>query len=582
MRVNHNKKSIGLVTALCMALALFIISGCGSESSSPSVKQYAGKVAYIGDPSGTLADEIDQIFVNSVQYDGSSTDMPVFIAAQNVLSLTEDQKQWIRDTFANGEPIVVVHGGETEINALYTVLGLEKTYTLPEGLPEGQNYAELFAIVQLTDKIAIWTMYPPTVGRPVSDDPDAPQGDEDTDSDEDQLDRAEMFLDWIDEEIKRSSALKVNFAASMANKVEASKAIAAVAGENAELTAVAKSFHVTNNFSAYGNYYTVTYYIYSCHSFSESDGKEYDWFYVRQEGQLNAKNAYKGIQNWYLGLQTDNIHYYIGSYRMNNWMDGLTQQGSGVSLVQSSPANENKSEQVTSGVSVNISGKVGFSGKGATGDVGAGLTITNSKSFSVKDCDLVNNSGDKFNNANWSYNFKKASQTAYFAYSALNEPPLLSRSLFQPVNQWVWKFSSDIRDKNQNWFYSQFDVDLINSMGGVVLFWVGQPPSHSVYPNTWKEKIPLPFPPLIVAQRNLDFNSSKGSSTALDITVSRDWTASSNQPWCQLQQSAGTAANTHINITVDENTTGAGRTAVLTFKTADGKGTATTTVFQPK
>jgi len=55
-----------------------------------------------------------------------------------------------------------------------------------------------------------------------------------------------------------------------------------------------------------------------------------------------------------------------------------------------------------------------------------------------------------------------------------------------------------------------------------------------------------------------------------------------NQPWCQVQQSAGTAANTHINITVDDNTTNTSRTAVITFITADGKGTATTTVFQPK
>lgn len=581
MRANHNKKFIASVTAICMALALFIISGCGSDSSSSAVQQYAGKVAYVGDLNGTLADEVDQIFANSVPYDGSSTDIPIFIAAQKVLSLTEDQKQWIRDTFANGEPIVVMHGGEAEINALHTILGFEMTYSLPEGLPEGQKYAELFAIVQLPDKISVWTMYPPTVGRPVSDSPDAPLADEDTDSDQDQLDRAEMFRDWIDEDVKKSSASKVDFAASMANKAEARKTLAAVAGENAELTAVAKPFHVENNFSAFGNYYTLNYYIFSCHSFNEADGKEYDWFYVRQEGQLNSKNAYKGIKQWYDGLAHDDIRYYIGSYRMNNWMDGLTQQGSGVSLMHTSPSNENKSEQVTSGVSFNISGKVGFSGKGASGDVGAGLTITNSKSFSVKDCDLVNNSGDQFNNANWSYNFKRASQTVYFAYTALQEPPLLSRSLFQPVNQWIWKFSSDIRDKNQNWFYAQFDVDLMNSQGGPSLFWVAQEPYHTVYTKAWKEKISLPFPPLIVAQRNLDFPSSK-SSTAFDITVSRDWTVSSNQPWCEVQQSAGTAANTHINITVDENKTSASRTAVITFKTADGKGTATTTVSQAK
>ena len=582
MRANRNKKTIASVTALCMALALFIISGCGSDSSSPAVQQYAGKVSYIGDLSGTLSDEIDEIFANSVPTDGSSTDLPLFIAAQSILSLTEDQKQRIRDTFANGEPIVVMQGGATEINALYTILGFEMTYSLPEGLPEGQNYAELFAIVDLPDKISTWTMYPPTVGRPVSDDPDAPLGDEDTDSEQDQLDRAEMFRDWMDEDVNKSSASKVNFAASMADKAEARKSLAAVAGQNAELTAVAKPFHVEKVIQAFGNFYTLNYYIYSCHSFNEADGKEYDWFYVRQEGQLNPKNGYKGIQQWYEGNAWDDIRFYAGSYRMNNWMDGLTQPESGVSLMQSSPSNENKSEQVTSGVSFSISGKVGFSASGPSGDVGAGLTITNSKSFSVKDCELVNNSGDKFNNASWIYNFKRASQATHIGYAQLHEPPLLSRTLFQPVNQWIWKFSSDVRDKNKKEFNSQFDVNLVNSHGGRVVLGMSSGAYHADYPRTWTMKISLPFPPLIVAQSKLNFLTSSKSSTAVDITVSRDWTASSNQDWCEVYPSAGTAADTNINISVDENKSGKTREAVLTFRTADGKGTATTKVVQTR
>lgn len=577
MRANHNKKSIAAVTALCMALVLFIISGCGSDSSSPAVQQYAGKVAYVGDLNGTLADEVDQIFANSVPSDGASADTPLFIAAQNMLSLTEDQKQWIRDTFANGEPIVVMQGGEAEINALYAILGLEMTYSLPKGLPEGQNYAELFAIVDLPDEISTWTMYPPTVGRPVSDDPDAPLADEDTDSEQDQLDRAEMFREWMDEYLTKSSASKVDFAASMADRAEAYKSIAAVAGENAELTAVGKRYNKEIVYSAYENYYTLNYYIYSCHSFNEADGKEYDWFYVRQEGQLNAGNAYQGVKNWYNGLSGDDIRYYIGTYMMDNWIEGRTKLESGVSLVQTSPANENKSEQVTSGISFNLNGKVGFSNKGGSADVGAGLTITNSKSFSVKDCELVNNSGDQVNNANWTYNFKRAEQKLNFLYKQLLEPPLLSRALFQPVNQWIWKISSDIRD-DITYFTSRFDADLINTLSGPV----GEGPTHFAYPGTWHNSISLPFPPLIVAQSKLNFLTSSKSTIAFDITVSRDWTASSDQQWCEVHQSAGTAADTNINISVDENTTGKSRTAVLTFKTADGKGTATTTVFQAK
>lgn len=577
MRANRNKKAIASVTALCIALALFIIAGCGSDSTSPAVQQYAGKVAYIGDLNGTLSGEVDQIFANSVPSDGSSADIPLFIAAQNLLSLTEDQKQWIRDTFANGEPIVVMQGGEAEINALYIILGLEMTYSLPEGLPEGQNYAELFAIVDLPDEISTWIMYPPTLRSPVSDYPDESLGDEYTDSDEDQLDRAEMFRDWIDE--KKSSASKANFAASMANKAEVSKSLAAVAGQNAELTAVAKPFQKEIVHSAFGNYYTLNYYIYSFHSFNEGDGQEYDWFYVRQEGLLNAKNGYKGVTNWYKGGRGDYIEYYADSYMMNNWIEGLTQPGSGVSLAQASPSNENKSEQVTSGISFSLSGKVGFSGKGATGDVGAGLTITNSKSFSVKDCELVNNSGDKFNNAKWNYNFKKAEQQTVGFYSKLIEPPLLSRATFQPVNQWIWKTSSGLRDTVAPQFHSDFHAHLVSTESGPIL--PGKP-THITFPHQWLNKIKLPLPPLIVAQRNLNFYTSSKSATAFDITVSRDWTASSNQDWCEVYPSAGTAADTNINISVDENKSGKTREAIITFKTADGKGTATTKVVQTR
>ena len=139
-------------------------------------------------------------------------------------------------------------------------------------------------------------------------------------------------------------------------------------------------------------------------------------FYVRQGGMFNASIAYKGITNWFMGGPSDEIHYYIGSYKMNNWMDGMTQQDSGVSLMDSSPQNENSSATVTSGVSVTIGGKVGYS-KGSTADVSAGVTISNSKSFVVKDCKVVNNSNNQVNNANWSYSFDKAMQINQYGYS---------------------------------------------------------------------------------------------------------------------------------------------------------------------
>jgi len=88
-----------------------------------------------------------------------------------------------------------------------------------------------------------------------------------------------------DEDVKRSTS-KVDVAAAMANKAAANKAVAAVAGGSAELTELAQTSHVTENFSEAGNNYKIDYYIYSFHSFNDADGVEYDWFLRASRGNV--------------------------------------------------------------------------------------------------------------------------------------------------------------------------------------------------------------------------------------------------------------------------------------------------------
>lgn len=580
MNFHRSRCGVSTAVAMLMALIVFTTSGCGSNDSAQApgpTNIHAANVAYAGDISGTLADQLEQTFVNRVAYDGSFTNMPIFLAAQSLQSLSQTQQNGILSTFANSYPIVLINCSAAEINTLLGILGLEQNYTLPEGLPADKLYVELFAIDQETDgHIFIWSMYPPADGTLAYADTGAPGATIYTDDDYSQFRRTDLFHEWIDQDGSRVTAMV------RASGVQASQALAdKVAAESAELTQLAKGFVVTKNVSARGNIYQITYYIYSCHSFNEADATDYDWFYVRQEGMFNASPTYGGVTTWFDGGPADAVLYYIGNYRMNNWMEGLTTAVSGVSLMKADPQNANSVTQVTSGVSWNIGGSIGFQGSQATGSLNAGVTISNSTTVNVSDCEVINNSLDNVNNAKWRYEFKKAAQTVYFGYAALSEPPVLSRSNFQPVNQWIWKFSPAIRDANKNSFQSQFDVDLIWSVGGEPYgFWIAAPARHYTYAAwSWNFPIPLSYPPVLVAPHNLDFTAA-GQFKALDIVVSRNWTVSCDQTWCHADPASGTGANAHVTITVDPNTSGARRTATVTYRTADGKGSDTTTIAQ--
>jgi hypothetical protein len=272
------------------------------------------------------------------------------------------------------------------------------------------------------------------------------------------------------------------------------------------------------------------------------------------------------------------IPYYVGEYEMNNWMDAV----SGVSLMKADPQNANNVSQVTSGVDWNIGGSIGFQGANVTGSLNAGVTIRNSTTFNISDCDVTNLSGCNGKNPMWRYTFKKPTQTSHWwgFYAKLSEPPILSRSNFQPVNQWIWRFDPSVRDNGWKYFTSLPVVRLAQSIGGTVVFWISNAdPTHIWFNRSEEVLVPLTYPPVLVAPYNMEF-SAAAQYKPLDINVARNWTASSNQAWCRVEPSAGTGANTRVYITVDTNETKASRNATITFKTADGKGTDTTAIFQ--
>ncbi|MDO4826378.1 MAG: BACON domain-containing carbohydrate-binding protein [Bacteroidia bacterium] len=81
-----------------------------------------------------------------------------------------------------------------------------------------------------------------------------------------------------------------------------------------------------------------------------------------------------------------------------------------------------------------------------------------------------------------------------------------------------------------------------------------------------------------VAPTELSF-SAKSETKSVSVSSNVAWTASSTESWVKLGATGG-SGDTSLNISIDENSSTAQRSATVTFKTKDGKATANLTVNQ--
>lgn len=608
------KEGLLLVTVL-VSIMVIMISGCsssGSGSSGSSDQQYQQKVYIIGeikDPENNFTDEITaikgpadstkRVFVNRVPYDGVSSDAPIFMAADQVLSLSDTVKQGLLATYRNSKPIILIRGGETEINALMEILERVPNYKLPQNYP----YAEMYAVsTEMVGNFSL-SIYPPGSSDPSST-PGAYNGD-DTNG---LLARADALRNWV-----TKSGTRTMSQALADSQASAKQALAASSNDisKSDLTELIKAEVDEKHFTSaakYGaNTYSVVYTMYPFHQFNASDGKEYDWLYVQQEGVLSAEPRYTKfggvlaiqwgnycVDPWWYGVdecKSGNVGYSaltvndivrsIGKYRISNKITDTTVsyglQGG------SSPSTTNEKTTTTSGIKFDMGGDFGFKGTGKIAkesEIGAevstsikgAVSISNEKTFDTYDCTVQNVSSDIA--PTWSYEFSAVEQYGWnFVATKLKEPVKLSRSTFQPIHKWIWRFSPNVREKVQN-FETTLEVGNLTSMSSHgAVFWV---PVEAVKTHTDTEpftgKPALPFPPVIVApSKNLNLDK-KAQFKTLEVSVGRDWNATCDQDWCQAAPTTGKGDNPQFSVTVSENTTGKERKATITFKTSDYKG----------
>ena len=574
-------KKIILCVVLLFAMALFS-GGCGGGGGDS--QGILDKIYYIGEVHGDLAAYLRAIATEFLPYDGEATDSPLLVSFRDGFIPDESTKDAVKKVFDAGQVVAVEHATVDEVNGFLAAIGQEPNFSL-DTAEDGLDYVELYAVEKLSrdalnTDICTWITpadkSPMVLSEPIASDDEKPEV---PDMEAFHEMRARNFARYVaDNDAKQEAVRQAREAGE-----------AAVTASTGELTQLAQAQIYTYDASIYSQAFQITYYLYACHSYNEANNVDYDWFVVQQRGMLNPANNYEN-KNGQMGWSKTTlarISGYMVDYEFDNWLD-YDNSRRYVQLMNSTPGTTQGSSSTTSGFSWNLGGNIGFNASGPTGGLSAGISYSSSESVTISDCTVTNSSvpTSSSTNAHWTYSFPrptiKSSGGNPFYLGQFNDAVLLSRSNFQPYNQWMWKIAPEARDAVRQ-FKSKFSWKNGLSYGNQYVMWVE---AIKTKHQDWESDsrtyvIPFIYPPLI-AGNNLDFDA-KGSHARLDFGTARNWTAASDQSWCTLSATTGdkNAAN-NVYVTVEPNATGSDRTAKITLSTADGKGTYTVKVFQSR
>lgn len=394
-----------------------------------------------------------------------------------------------------------------------------------------------------------------------------------------ELAAAGRVKDWIDGSVEQAEGAERS-RAELQSSFDRS-------GSGTDLTKVSQVYSVQNDLTSWGFSYRIIHDIYACHSYNVADGEDSDWFFIKQSAKLNPSKEYHNDSG--KGKDFSNCYFYVTKYGFTNWpvKDNGSEDFRPVVEGKSSPESTVGSKTVESSVSRSFSGNVGFDASGPSGSIGIGVSYSSSESFSISECQIKNDSEavEAKQRTSWTYTFSrptsKAASFSIWDFPDLNDAPLSARSLFQPVNQWIWKIPKEARDEVKG-FKCRFDWNSGSSLGsayawGIKIYdvthydHVGDSPEIAV-------SFPI-YPPLIAAN---DVKLGKEAQFApVEMGTCRDWTAYSDRGWCKLNMLSGTKDDVKdLIVTVEENDTGVDRTATVYLSTKDGKGYGSFKVFQ--
>lgn len=385
--------------------------------------------------------------------------LPVVLSGSRTARLTESEAQALRATFEAGHPVLLVNVTSAHVDALHAVLRTGHRHTFAPGVyhleaygfnrePDG-SYAqgsfsdpetEARTQRELVCRNENGTTVSATLDTGCIAPPDGPVPPE----------QLVAIRGWIADAGKRRPQDR----GSRSRRVLLPRTGRREDEPPNKLTELARSFVDTFSWTStvslpfslggrrtYTNHYQVTTYVYSCYSADDTSS----WFFFEQHWVLNASNSFV--------VDTDKVRmYYVTGYGMNAVPAGFSGDTASVGLLASSPGTTEGGTAVTSSVSFGINGTVGFEGKAGAGSVTGGMTVSSAETFEIPDVSVQNLSAATQNNASWKYSIPKATLIQTGACdNTLNPAKLVSRSTFQPVNQWLWKvgpreerFSADL------------------------------------------------------------------------------------------------------------------------------------------
>ena len=591
----NSKKIVHFLILLCATVML--LGGCGGGGGGRSSKAVLPKIYYIGEFHGELAPYLREIAAEFLPYDGEATDAPLIVSLRNDFAPDKSTKEALIKVSDAGRFVAIEHATIDEVNVFLKVIGMEPNFSM-DVVSNDLRYVELYAVKKVfrdafTSDIITWVTpaaaaAPRQLSEPIASDDGKPE-----------VPNQEAFNEMRASNVAKYAAdneaqLKAIKNVNEAGRAEVS-ARAAVSASTNDLTQLAQAQIHTVDASYSQQNFKITYSIYACHSYNEADKTDYDWFIVQQRGKLNPVNSYRNTDA-HDGYVSEILGYMI-NYDFDNQLD-YDNSTSYAKLMESTPSSANGSSTTTSGINWSLGGNVGLTPAGPSGGLSAGVSFSSSESVTISDSTVENKSAsyERPTKAHWTYSFPRPtlkSSARPFSMGKFNDAVTLSRSYFQPYNQWIWMIHPDGREKIKQ-FKSKFTWKNGISHGDAHSVWFSY---KKLKHEDWRSNsstydIPFIYPPLIVG-KNLDFNKAP-QTRSLEFGTARNWIAVSGEPsWCTLSKvpeamepkdtvSGDINATGSIKVTVNENTTGIDRTATIKLSTADGKGTYDVKVFQSK
>ena len=160
----------------------------------------------------------------------------------------------------------------------------------------------------------------------------------------------------------------------------------------------------------------------------------YNYVIAEVDALLSPFNAYREVKD-----PTGRVAQYrniTSNYKLDFELFGLS-NGTGASIIASSPVTTNNATSISSGTSYSFDGEITTGGV----NIGGGVTYSSETSYSISDISVNNVSGSQVNNGAWIFDV----YTGAFSHDnidTMQKPSFATRGTFQPHMSWIWEIKN--------------------------------------------------------------------------------------------------------------------------------------------